>query len=72
MSVWYLINQRSDIRGSILLRSQSQINVARLFKGTIFFSSVLSDLLCLLQRYTRFRLSDERKFWNTERWKSFD
>ena len=37
-----------------------------------FFSSDFSGLSCLLQLFTRLHLSDYRKFWNTEKWKSFD
>ena len=38
------------------------------FKGT----NVFSPDFFLLQLYTRLHLSDYPKFWNTERWKSFD
>ena len=36
-------------------------------KGTNVFSLDFSGLPCLLQFYTMLRLSDYRKFWNTER-----
>ena len=41
-------------------------------KGTSVFASDFSGLPCLLQLKTRSYLSDYRKNWNTERWKSFD
>ena len=44
-------------------------NVQILRVRTFFHQSGLS---CLLQLYTRLHLSEYRKFWNTERWKSFN
>ena len=41
-------------------------------KGTNVFSSDFLGLPCLMQLYTRLHLSDYRKFWNTERCKSFN
>ena len=35
-------------------------------------ASDFSGLPCLLQHFNRLHLSDYRKFWSTERWKSFN
>ena len=56
---------------SYTIRITSRVRSMK-FKGTNVFSSDFSGLSCLLQLYTWLHLSDYRKFWNTERWKSFD
>ena len=52
--------------------SNAKLEDSRFITGTNVFSSDFSGLPCLLHLYTRLHLSDYSKFWNTERWKSFD
>ena len=42
-----------------------------IFKGTSVFSSDFSDYHIYCNSILSYDWSDYRKFWNTERWKSF-
>ena len=66
---WTLVLKTLCIFSKIKVFAQSRMDP---IKGTNVLTTDFSVLPCLLQIYNRLHLQDYRKFWNTERWKSFD
>ena len=68
LRVRHLISVRCGLENDSYILQQCNKRI----KGTSVFEPDFSGLPCLLQLYTKLYLSDYRKFWKTERWRSFD